>query len=69
MAFDSLHDFFAMGGHGLYVWLSYGLVFTGLLLLIAQTRMGQRRWLRDQRRQLSRQQARKARPTSSGDPS
>lgn len=24
MAFDSLADFLAMGGHGLYVWLAYG---------------------------------------------
>ncbi len=24
MYFDSLADFFAMGRHGLYVWLSYG---------------------------------------------
>ncbi len=68
MAFASLHDFLAMGGHGRYVWLSYGLVFFGLLLLIAQTRRGQQRWLRDQRRQLARHHAR-TKPTSSGDPS
>ena len=24
MQFDSLADFFAMGGHALYVWLAYG---------------------------------------------
>ena len=66
MAFASLHDFLAMGGHGLYVWLSYGLVVTGVLLLIGQNRAGQRRWLREQRRQLARQ---RARATVSGDPS
>lgn len=31
MAFDSLTDFFAMGGHGVYVWAAWGA--TGLLLL------------------------------------
>jgi len=25
MYFDSLNEFLAMGGHGLYVWMSYGL--------------------------------------------
>lgn len=24
MSFESFSDFLAMGGHGLYVWLSYG---------------------------------------------
>ncbi|ABC31072.1 Heme exporter protein D [Hahella chejuensis KCTC 2396] len=24
MNFESLNEFFAMGGHGLYVWLAYG---------------------------------------------
>ncbi len=27
MAFDSFTEFLAMGGHGFYVWLSYGLTF------------------------------------------
>ncbi len=31
MAFESLSQFLAMGGHGLYVWLSYGV---GLAVLI-----------------------------------
>lgn len=30
MAFESFSDFINMGGHGLYVWLSYGL---GLLTI------------------------------------
>ncbi len=33
MAFDSFEDFLAMGNHGLYVWLSYGLTFLILGLL------------------------------------
>jgi heme exporter protein D len=25
LSFDNFSDFFAMGGHGVYVWLSYGM--------------------------------------------
>ncbi|OUS25888.1 heme exporter protein CcmD [Thalassotalea sp. 42_200_T64] len=32
MAFDSLSDFFNMGGYAFYVWLSYG--FSALVLII-----------------------------------
>ena len=32
MSFDSFTDFLAMGGHGIYVWLSYGM---GLLIFSA----------------------------------
>ena len=31
MAFESFADFLDMGGHGLYVWLCYGL---GLLIIL-----------------------------------
>ncbi|WP_094752405.1 heme exporter protein CcmD [Psychromonas sp. CD1] len=33
MAFDSISDFFAMGGYAFYVWLSYGLFFFSLLCI------------------------------------
>lgn len=35
MQFDSFSQFFAMGGYGFYVWLSFGsgLVLIGLLIL------------------------------------
>ncbi|KGK00558.1 heme exporter protein CcmD [Thalassotalea sp. ND16A] len=32
MAFDSLREFFNMGGYAFYVWLSYG--FSALVLII-----------------------------------
>ncbi len=32
MSFDSMANFFNMGGYGFYIWLSYG--FTALLLII-----------------------------------
>lgn len=34
MAFDSISEFIAMGGYGFYVWLSYGLTFLALIILI-----------------------------------
>lgn len=67
MAFASFSDFLAMGGHGFYVWLSYGLVTFGLVILVLLSLRSHQHWLRDQRRQLARQQARKS--SSSGDPS
>lgn len=33
MHFDSLSDFFAMGGHAFYVWWSYGITFVLLMTL------------------------------------
>ncbi len=36
MSFESFSDFLAMGGHGLYVWLSYGvaaLIFLANVIL------------------------------------
>ncbi|WP_281561043.1 heme exporter protein CcmD [Thalassomonas sp. RHCl1] len=34
MQFDSFSDFLHMGGYGFYVWLSYGVGFVLLLLLV-----------------------------------
>ena len=39
--FDSLSEFFAMGGHAQYVWMAYGaaaLVFVGYALTLRNTR-------------------------------
>jgi len=47
MQFDSVSEFLAMGGHGLYVWLAYGSTFAVLLvnvLLLRQARL--RQWQR-----------------------
>lgn len=35
--FNSLSDFFAMGGYGFYVWLSYGITFLVIGLLVWQS--------------------------------
>lgn len=37
-----MQEFFAMGGHGLYVWLSYGLSFLVIALLVWRVRSARR---------------------------
>ena len=50
MQFESLAEFFAMGGHGLYVWLAYGatlaiLIFSTLAVQAARRKQVQQlRW-------------------------
>ena len=34
MQFNSFNDFITMGGYGFYVWLSYGVAITLLIILI-----------------------------------
>jgi heme exporter protein D len=34
MAFDSVADFFAMGGYGFFVWLSYGVSAASIVLYV-----------------------------------
>lgn len=36
--FNSVSDFFAMGGYGFYVWLAYGLSFLAVGLLVWQSK-------------------------------
>lgn len=44
-----LAGFLAMGGHGLYVWLSYGVALAVVLWLVVSVRLGERRLIRSQR--------------------
>lgn len=37
MQFDSISDFFHMGGYAFYVWLAYGVTFACLLGLVIQS--------------------------------
>jgi len=49
VSFDSWGDFFAMGGHGLYVWLSYSLSLVVVLGNVVAVRGRRRRYLQQQR--------------------
>lgn len=48
MAFDSFSDFLAMGRHGLYVWLAYGVSFAIIAWNAVQPVLQRRRLLREQ---------------------
>ena len=52
-----LAGFFAMGGHGLYVWLCYGVALLVVLWLVYSVRLGERRLVRSQRAWARRQAA------------
>lgn len=54
--FASWSEFMAMGGHGLYVWLSYGIFFGTLGVLTWRSVRAPARWRREQHLLLKRQQ-------------
>jgi len=54
--FTSWADFLAMGGHGLYVWLAYGIFFASLGVLTWRSVSAPKRWRREQQLLLKRQQ-------------
>jgi heme exporter protein D len=49
MSFDSWTEFFAMGGHGLYVWLAYGAALIVVLSNVVGVRVARRRFFRQAR--------------------
>lgn len=54
-AFASMADFWAMGGYGFYVWLSFGLSLVALLLLWWTARQGEKQFHRQLNQRLSRE--------------
>lgn len=57
--FDNLNDFITMGGHGRYVWASYGLTLLAIIGLMVQSRAQRRRIQRDILNQHARQTSRR----------
>lgn len=49
MSFESVGEFVAMGGHGLYVWLAYGATLLVIGINVLQLRGARRRLLRELR--------------------
>jgi len=47
MSFGSFGEFLAMGGHGLYVWLSYGATLIIVLYNVVSVQVRQRRFFRE----------------------
>lgn len=57
MAFTSFADFFAMGGHAVYVWSAWGLTTAGLMGLVISTRLSRRAVEADIRRRVRRERS------------
>jgi len=56
MQFDSLTDFLNMGGYAFYVWLSYGVTFGSLAILIILSVRQKRKVLIDIAKKITREQ-------------
>jgi heme exporter protein D len=54
--FASFADFLAMGKHGLYVWLSYGIAFGIILYNIVAVILKKRQFFNEAKRRLRREQ-------------
>ena len=53
--FESMADFIGMGGHGLYVWLAYGIALAIVLLNVVQPLRQTRQFLNQQARRVRRE--------------
>jgi heme exporter protein D len=60
MEFHSFAEFIAMGRHGFYVWLSYGLTLLVIAANIAWPVLDRRRLLKEQARRLRRERSQTA---------
>ena len=56
MAFNSISEFFAMGGYGFYVWLSYGITLLSLIILVITSMAKKKKILKSVEQRLSREQ-------------
>ncbi|WP_071870628.1 heme exporter protein CcmD [Atopomonas hussainii] len=57
MSFASFADFIAMGGHGPYVWLAYGISAVVLGLNVLLPVLAHRRYIADEARRIRREEA------------
>lgn len=55
MEFSTLSEFIAMGGHGPYVWLSYGLTALIIVFNVVQPMLRRRRLMKEQAQRLRRE--------------
>ena len=60
MRFETLSDFFAMGGYAFYVWFSYGMAFILILILTVVSVRGRRNLINEIRSKQVRDQKLKA---------
>lgn len=56
MYFDSFSDFIAMGGHGLYVWLAYGIALVVVSFNVLSPILRKQKFMAEYQRRLKREQ-------------
>ena len=59
MSFNTFSEFVQMGGHGFFVWTAYGITLVVLSYNIINPMVMNRRFVRSQKQNLRREQARK----------
>lgn len=64
MYFGSFNEFVAMGGHGLYVWMSYGIFVVILVWNIWTIKSNRRQCLKDAQKTWNREQLNQNTPSS-----
>ncbi|UYO75336.1 heme exporter protein CcmD [Halomonas qinghailakensis] len=57
MAFSSLNEFFAMGGHGPYVWSAWGITALLMLVIVWHARQERSQLLKGVKRRVRRENA------------
>ncbi|MGR5176200.1 heme exporter protein CcmD [Vibrio parahaemolyticus] len=55
MHFESLSDFFAMGGYASYVWSAFGITFLSLIILLVSSVSRGKKLLKDVQAKIDRQ--------------
>ncbi len=60
MYFDSFSEFIAMGEHGFYVWLAYGVTLTALLGLVGWLKLKRSSIMKDTQQRIVRLQTTQA---------
>lgn len=55
MSFDSFSEFIAMGGHGIYVWLSYAIATVVIVINIVNPVLQKKKVFSDLKRRLRRE--------------
>ncbi|WP_421866662.1 heme exporter protein CcmD [Motiliproteus sp.] len=56
MFFDSFSDFLAMGGHGFYVWLAYGIAVAIIVYNVVSPLLRKKQFIEQHKRRLKREQ-------------
>lgn len=57
MPFENISQFIAMGGHGLYVWLSYAIALAVVAYNVVSPRIAKKQLYKEHQRKMRREQS------------